>query len=147
MMECKIIASDISHVALDTAAANARSHGVWDAIEFVESDLFKRVKGRFDLITANPPYIAGSEFAHLQEEVLMEPRNAIDGGADGLDFYRRIAREARGALKKDGCMVLEIGFGQAAAVRDILEQAGGLRVTEVRKDFNGIDRVITCARV
>ncbi len=143
MPDCKIVASDISGEALQVARLNAVSNGVCDRIEFVESDLFSKFKCKFDIIVSNPPYIARREFRHLQKEVLMEPRMALDGGDDGLDFYRRIAEEAPAHLKGDGHLVMEIGYGQAAAIKEIIEKAGYLKVAKVLKDYNGIDRIIT----
>ena len=87
---CRIVASDISEDALDVARSNAARNGVSDRIEFVKSDLFTDVKGLFDIIASNPPYIARPEFETLQKEVLREPRIALDGGDDGLEFYRNI---------------------------------------------------------
>jgi len=143
--DCKIVASDISEEALMTARANAASNGVSGRIDFVKSDLFCNIEGRFDIIAGNPPYVARHEFAGLQKEVLMEPRIAIDGGDDGLDFYRRIAREALSHLADEGYLVLEIGYAQAKAVADIFGRCG-FEVVEIKKDFNGIGRVMVLRR-
>lgn len=143
LFNCKMVASDISADALDVARLNAHRNGLSDNIEFVKSDLFKDIKGRFDLIVSNPPYIAQFEFAGLQKEVLREPRIALDGGPDGLDFYRRIIQDAPGYLKKGGRILFEIGFGQAREVRNIINSAGGFEIIEIKKDFNGIERAIT----
>jgi len=144
--DCKIIASDISESALAVAVMNARQHGFAGRISFVKSDMFDTISGRFDMIISNPPYIARYEFSGLQKEVLAEPRISLDGGEDGLDFYRRIAAEASGHLEEDGHLVLEIGFGQAAFVKDILEREGDLRVIDVKPDHNGIKRVVVAKR-
>ena len=84
---CKISASDISEKALDVARENARINGVHDLVDFVKSDLFSDISGKFDIIVSNPPYIARYEFKTLQKEVLREPVLALDVGEDGLDFY------------------------------------------------------------
>jgi len=140
--DCKIIASDISTEALEVAKINARRHGVYDRIEFVESDLFDRIEGRFDIIISNPPYVARGEFETLQKEVLMEPRVAIDGGEDGLNFYRKIIPGALRHLKPGGILVMEIGYGQRRDVSKIIEEAGNLELSEVKIDRNNIDRII-----
>ncbi|MCX5677647.1 MAG: peptide chain release factor N(5)-glutamine methyltransferase [Candidatus Omnitrophica bacterium] len=142
LSNCRIIASDISPDALEVARRNAVRNGVYGGIEFVCSDLFTDIKGRFDIIVSNPPYIAKHEFLTLQEEVLREPRIALDGGADGLDFYRRIAASLPKHLKRGGYALMEIGYGQRAAVADIIGKSGIFRLSGARKDFNGIDRVI-----
>ena len=121
---CKIVASDISEDALEVAKENARLNGVFDNIVFIKSDLFKGIEGRFDLIVSNPPYIAQNEFDILPKEVLKEPRSALDGGPDGLDFYRRIFLEAPLYLKPGGYCVVEIGFGQLQGIKNIIDHAG-----------------------
>ena len=140
--ECKIVASDISQAALSVARLNAKKNGVYDNIEFVQSDLFNNITGKFDIIASNPPYIAGYEFESLQKEVLMEPHIALDGGKDGLDFYRRIISEAARYLDRGGYLIIEIGFGQKEAISKIIKDYGELKLLEVKKDFSGIDRVI-----
>lgn len=142
LSNCKIIASDISPDALEVARRNAIRNGVYDGIEFVYSDLFIDIKGRFDIIVSNPPYIAKHEFLTLQEEVLKEPRIALDGGADGLDFYRRIIAALPEYLRRGGYVAMEIGYGQKAAIADIIAESGAFKLSDVKKDFNGIDRVI-----
>ena len=139
--DCKIVASDISEKALALASENAGMHKA-EQIEFIKSDLFSDLKGRFDIIVSNPPYISGPEFAELQEEVLREPRIALYGGEDGLDFYRSIFSSAGKFLNDGGHVAVEIGYGQAGAVRDICEDVNGFSVVEIKKDLGGIDRVI-----
>ncbi len=136
----EITACDLSPKALRTAQANARRLNA--DVRFREGDLFEAVDGMsFDLIVSNPPYIPSAECDALQEEVRMEPRMALDGGADGLDFYRRIAGEAGGHLTRGGRVLLEVGLGQAEDVSALLEQGGsaGIRVTD---DFAGIPRMV-----
>ena len=139
---CKIVASDISGGALETARANARRLGVSDSIDFINSDIFDNVKEKFDIIVSNPPYIARFEFDTLQKEVLKEPRVALDGGEDGLDFYRKIIKEAHKYLNPGAHILFEIGFRQAGRIRKIIEDAGNFKVLEIKKDLNGIDRVL-----
>jgi len=140
---CKIAASDISDKALAVARKNAGANGVSGAIEYIESDLFENINGKYDIIVSNPPYIARHEFDTLQEEVRFEPRIALDGGDDGLEFYRRIFREAHKFLKKSGYVIVEIGYGQAKAINGIIVRAGNFKLVDIRKDHNGIDRIIT----
>lgn len=138
---CKIIASDVSREALEVARKNAIGNGIYEGIEFLESDLFGAIDGKFDIIVSNPPYIARDEFPTLQEEVLKEPRIALDGGDDGFDFYRRIAEALPKHLKRGGSAVMEIGFGQSGTVEEVIGRSGSIKVTGIRKDRAGIDRV------
>lgn len=132
---------DISREALTVAARNARYHQV--AAEFYQSDLFVQVKGVFDIIVSNPPYIETGEIAGLQTEVrLHDPYQALDGGADGLDYYRRIVQESVGYLTKNGSLILEIGCGQGAAVSRLLAENNFADIT-VTKDLSGLDRVVS----
>jgi release factor glutamine methyltransferase len=139
---CRIVASDISVDAIETAKENARLNGVFEKIIFIESDLFSDVEGRFDIIVSNPPYIARHEFETLQKEVLKEPALALDGGIDGLDFYRRIFDAAPGHLAHGGYCMVEIGFGQLPAIKGIIEKTKEFKLTETRIDQYGIERVV-----
>jgi len=139
---CTMSASDISEEALEAARCNAGRNGLSGKIRFIRSDLFSDLDGRFDIIVSNPPYIARNEFATLQKEVLMEPRIALDGGEDGLDFYRRIIPAARSRLNNGGYIFMEVGYAQAGAVAGILS-ANLFNSIEVKKDFNGIDRMVS----
>ena len=139
-----ITAADLSADALEVAKMNAEQNGA--EIRFVQSDLFEAFRKkaeRFDLITCNPPYIRSGDMAGLQPEVRdNEPSMALDGGEDGLDFYRRLAEEAGQFLNPGGCVCFEIGFDQAADVSALLESAGFQEV-RVLKDLAGLDRVVT----
>jgi release factor glutamine methyltransferase len=102
---------------------------------------------RFDVITANPPYIGHDEFATLPADVREhEPRLALDGGPDGLDFYRRIAAEAGGRLKPGGTLLVEVGHTQAGAVRELLAAGLGLTAGPTHKDLGGRARVVTATK-
>ena len=127
--------------ALGIARANQRELGV--KAELRQGDLFDAVKGeRFDVIASNPPYIPTSDLDALQREVRFEPRIALDGGADGLDFYRRIAQSAPDHLAPGGAIFLEVGAGEAPAVLALLKAAlPGAEVGTV-SDLNGIERVV-----
>ncbi len=128
----RVIATEVSRDAAAIARRNAERNGVLDRVDVRVGDLFAPVAGeRFDLIVANPPYIASAVIDTLDAEVRREPRIALDGGADGLAFYDRIANAARAHLAPGGAIALEHGFDQADAVRTRLEAAGVARVTLV----------------
>jgi release factor glutamine methyltransferase len=130
------IGTDMSEGALRRAAGNASRLGLADRARFIASDWFDGVPGRFDLILSNPPYIASGEIAGLAREVSgFDPMLALDGGADGLDAYRCIAKGALQALKEGGQLVVEIGSTQAEAVADIF-RAAGLNVGEDSVHFD-----------
>jgi release factor glutamine methyltransferase len=140
--ECRIVASDVSQEALDVAKMNADRMGVSDRVDFVKSDLFCDIKGLFDMIVSNPPYISRPEIRTLAKEVLMEPKVALDGGNDGLDFYRKIISSGIKYLKPGGYFVFEIGFGQRKEICDLIEKDGILKVVKVTIDHNEIDRIV-----
>ena len=134
----KMTAVDISADALELAKENAEANEA--DILFIQSDLFSRIRGRFDVIVSNPPYIPTAEIDTLQREVKdYEPRLALDGGADGLDIYRRIAAEASKYLNRGGTLIMEVGAGQAA---DVVKMFRGNSYSMVVQDFNGIDRYV-----
>ena len=126
--------------------SNAQRLGAYN-VAFVEGDLYAPVAGaRFDVITANAPYIATSEIATLMPDVRdFEPRLALDGGADGLDLVRRIVADAHGVLVPGGVLALEVGAGEAPAVAALLSEHGFASV-DVRRDYGKIERVVSGAR-
>jgi release factor glutamine methyltransferase len=133
---------DISPAALEVAAENARLNGVGGRVRLAEADLARLPEGPFDLIVSNPPYIPSGELAALMPEVRdFEPSLALDGGGDGLDSYRLLARQAPSRLRSGGWLLLETGAGQAPAVRKLLSEAGLLDVFS-RDDYAGIPRVV-----
>lgn len=137
----RAVAADISEKALALAKKNAVKHQV--NVEFVQSDLFAAIDGSFDIIVSNPPYIPSSEIEDLMPEVREhEPRLALDGMKDGLEFYRRIAAASGRHLKKGGRIFLEIGYNQAEAVTQILSGAGFCDL-KVKKDLSGHDRIVS----
>lgn len=132
--------SDISKTALLVAKENAKLHEV-DA-EWVRSDLFDNITETFDVIMANPPYIPTGEILSLMPEVRdFEPENALDGGADGLDFYRKIAGQVKDYLNPGGYVYMEIGYDQGEVVSELMRNAGFTEV-EVIKDLARNDRVV-----
>ena len=134
-----IFASDISSKALDIATKNAVKNNV--EITFIESDLFNDINSKFDIIVSNPPYIERSVLGNLSEEVKHEPVLALDGGEDGLDFYRKIVKEAKKYLNKNGILALEIGFDQKDSVTKLLEKED-YKAIYCKKDYSGNDRVL-----
>lgn len=148
---CSGIGVDISKEALAVAAENVsnimalKRPNPWneDTVQLIHSDLFSKVsKEKFDIIVSNPPYIASSVIPTLMEEVRNhEPISALDGMEDGLFFYRKIVKESRDYLAKEGMLFFEIGHDQGQAVSDMMKDAGFGDVTVV-KDFAGLDRVV-----
>ena len=131
----KAVAADISESALSVARQNLNG---LDA-EVVLSDLFNSVEGTFDYIVSNPPYIASDEIQSLAAEVKCQPVLALDGGGDGLDFYRRIKEGYRTKLNNGGALIMEIGYNQAESVKSIFSEDA---TAEVIKDLDGNDRVV-----
>ncbi len=151
--ELRVLASDISSAALSVAQSNAQKHGVEGRIEFLEGDLLepflslKGVSGKIDLIVSNPPYIASGAIDSLMPEVAgYEPRVALDGGEDGLDFYRCLVPGCVEMLRPGGALIFEIGDGQAEAVTSLLEVAQAYENIEVTKDLAALERIVFACR-
>jgi release factor glutamine methyltransferase len=139
-----LVALDVSPEALAAARQNATQNNVSDRIEFRQGDGFAALKAgeQFDLIISNPPYIASAEIETLQPEVRdHDPRGALDGGADGLDFYRRLAAEAGPFLKPQGKIMLEFGEGQGGAIEAIFVARGWL-IEAIREDYTQRQRFL-----
>jgi release factor glutamine methyltransferase len=143
-------AVDISRSALEVAAANIRTHGLEGKVSLACSDLldvFDPARESFDAILSNPPYIPSAEIDRLQPEVVgHEPRIALDGGADGLGVVRRLVNEAATRLRPGGIIIMEVGEGQAAVVREMMTEQLGYRRTHVRRDLAGIERIVVGER-
>jgi release factor glutamine methyltransferase len=140
----KITALDISADALALAKENAVRNKVAERIEFVQGGGFAalKIENQIDLLVSNPPYIASAEIATLQPEVRdFDPRAALDGGADGLDFYRMFATQAKPFLKADGKIMLEFGDGQAETIRKIFEDEKWI-VEGVKEDYSKRARIL-----
>ena len=140
----RITALDISPEALALAQQNALQNQVGERIEFLEGNGFAAlpIKEKFDLIVSNPPYIASAEIETLDPEVKdFDPRTALDGGEDGLDFYRRLAQEAGAFLKPGGKIMVEFGDGQADAIRNIFETEKWI-VEAVKEDYSQRARIL-----
>jgi release factor glutamine methyltransferase len=140
----KIVATDISADALVLAAQSAARNNVTEKIQFLQSDNFAALPAdtRFDLIVSNPPYIPSAEITTLQPEVRdFDPRGALDGGADGLNFYRLLATKVKSLLKPAGKMMLEFGDGQAGTIRKIFENEKWI-VEAVKDDYSQRARIL-----
>jgi release factor glutamine methyltransferase len=144
----RVVALDVSAETLAVAKQNAERNSVVKRIEFRCGDGFAALRAgeRFDLIVSNPPYIPSAEIESLQPEVRdFDPRVALDGGADGLDFYRMLAAQAGNFLKPDGRIMLEFGDGQADGIRQIFEAQKWI-VEAVREDYTRRQRIIVAGR-
>jgi release factor glutamine methyltransferase len=138
----RVIATDISPAALSIAARNARRHGVGDRVEFRQTSLLDGVSGPAGLIASNPPYIPAGDIPGLPPEVrVWEPRQALDGGPDGLDIVRRLLADAPRVLAPGGWLIMEFGFGQRAGV-EALVRASTLTVTRIVDDLHRIPRTL-----
>ena len=145
---CRIIATDISDSALAAAARNIEKHKLKERVKLLCGDLFEPIvpyldAGKFDLIVCNPPYVSAPEFEQLGRNVKdYEPRVALFAGDDGLDVYRRIIEEADSFLKADAALMLEIGYSQGQAVRELLEERNCFADITIEKDYHNNDRVV-----
>lgn len=136
----EVTAVDISDRAIATAKVNAENNNV--NVDFVKSDLFSAINGKFDLILSNPPYIERDVIDTLEPDVKeYEPVLALDGGADGLDFYRKITKDLSRYLNNKGSIIFEIGYNQGRAVSELLG-AYSFKEISIKKDLAGLDRVV-----
>ena len=141
--DSQITATDISEKALRVAKLNAKNNEVEDKITFLKSDLFKEIpKEKYDIIVSNPPYIRKEEIERLDREVKKEPHIALDGGEDGLDFYREIIHNSEEYLKFNGYLCLEIGYDQKIDVIEFIENEEKYKDTYSKKDLYGNDRIV-----
>jgi release factor glutamine methyltransferase len=140
-----IIATDVDEAALKVARGNAERHCLGSRVDFMLSDLFSGLPPhlRFDLIVSNPPYVPAGEYEELEPNVRdYEPRSALHGGVDGLDFYRLLIPEAAARLRPGGGLIVEVGRGEAAAVRRLFAASGRYHPARERADLAGIPRVV-----
>lgn len=141
----EVTASDISRAAINTACVNARNHKV--KINFILSNLFSTIaSSNYDIIVSNPPYISSAEFVCLQPEIYFEPRIALDAGDDGISFYRRIIKDAPAYLKKNGFLIMEMGYNQSDRISELIEKSRCFCVEEIVKDYSGIKRVMVAKK-
>ncbi len=146
--DCRAVATDLFEDTLAIARENAETNGVGDRIGFACQDVlcpdFMDKLGNFDFILSNPPYIATDKLALLEEELTYEPIAALDGGADGLDFYRTIVGGYGKYLRQGGGMLFEIGYDQAKSLQEIADNNG--YTCQIFKDYGGNDRVAFLSR-
>jgi release factor glutamine methyltransferase len=148
----KIIATDICDAALAVAATNVEKYQLQDKITLLSGDLFDPIipqldVGKFDLIVCNPPYVSSSEYEKLDKNVKdYEPRLALFAGDDGLDIYHRIIEKVDSFLKSEAAFILEIGYAQGQAIKELLEQAGTFADIKIEKDFHNNDRIVTAKK-
>jgi release factor glutamine methyltransferase len=151
--DARIIATDICDAALNVAAENVEKHQLKDKVELLHGDLFDPIISgldvdKFDLIVCNPPYVSAAEYEKLDKNVKdYEPKSALFAGADGLDIYRRICEQADRFLKSDGALMLEIGYAQGQAIRELLEQTGAFAEIKIEKDPHNNDRIATAQKI
>jgi len=141
--EVHVVATDISEAALFVAQKNAQNFDVQDKIDFLKSDWFEAIEGKFDLIISNPPYIGLSEINEISQEVLnYDPDLALFAGSDGLGAYKRIIPHLTKFLNPGGTVVLEIGASQSESVKNLMNSSG-LSEVKTLKDLAGKDRLVT----
>ena len=139
----EITATDISLDAIKIATKNAIMNNVENKITFVHSNLFQNIlKDRYDIIVSNPPYIKSKEIGILDKQIQKEPRIALDGGIDGLDFYRKIIKQCYEYLRYEGFLCLEIGYDQKIDVIELLENEEKFGNIYSKKDLYGNDRIV-----
>ena len=146
MQNAKITMSDISKNAIEIAKKNSKENNVLERTKFIESDMFENIKEKFDIIVSNPPYIETDVIRTLSREVQNEPKLALDGGEDGLKFYRILIKEASNYLKNDGYLCMEIGYDQKEKVIELARKEEVFSKIDIVKDLSGNDRVIICKR-
>jgi release factor glutamine methyltransferase len=143
----EVVATDISDAALKVAAENMEKLKLADRVKLLCGDLFDPIiegldDGRVDLIVSNPPYVSESEYTKLEKNVqAYEPKDALWAGANGLDVYKRIIEKIDDFLKPDGALMMEIGYAQGNAVRELLENTGIFKTISIEKDFANNDRI------
>ncbi|MBS4889198.1 MULTISPECIES: peptide chain release factor N(5)-glutamine methyltransferase [Anaerococcus] len=140
LKDSKIIGVDISKNAIDLANENKIKLNI-NNVEFKESDIFSNIDEKFDIIVSNPPYINKEDFEKLDNKLYYEPQNALYGGEDGLYFYKKIIKNAKNFLNKNGKIYLEIGYDQKDSISNLLEEYGYKQIKSY-KDFNDFDRII-----
>ena len=140
LKDSKIIGVDISKNAIDLANENKIKLNI-NNVEFKESDIFSNIDENFDIIVSNPPYINKEDFEKLDNKLYYEPQNALYGGEDGLYFYKKIIKNAKNFLNKNGKIYLEIGYDQKDSIINLLEEYGYKQIKSY-KDFNDFDRII-----
>jgi release factor glutamine methyltransferase len=148
----RIIATDICDAALAVAAKNIEMHQLQDKIKLLSGDLFEPIipqldTGKCDLIVCNPPYVSSSEYEKLDKNVKdYEPRLALFAGDDGMDIYKRIIEKVDQFLKPNGALIMEIGYSQGQAIKEMLEPNGIFADIKIEKDFHNNDRIVSAKK-
>ena len=137
-----VMLADVSREALEIAKVNAQHANTTEKFKFIQTNMFENVEGKFDIIVSNPPYIETDTIKSLNKQVQNEPLLALDGGKDGLKFYRILVNEGYKYLNKDGYLCMEIGYNQKQKVEGLLKQNEKYTSIYTLKDFNGNDRVV-----
>jgi release factor glutamine methyltransferase len=146
--DARITATDISTAALEVAVRNVNKHQLKEQVRLLCGDLFEPViqqldVSQFDLIVCNPPYVSTSEYENLDKNIKdYEPQSALLAGEDGMDVYRKIFEKVDDFLKSGAVLMLEIGYAQGSAVRELLEQTGTFDEIKIEKDFHDNDRIV-----
>ena len=152
-MNARVTATDIFAAALEVAAHNVEKHRLNEHIQLLCGDLFEPViqqldVSQFDLIACNPPYVSTDEYEKLEKNVKdYEPKSALYAGTDGLDVYRRLIIKADDFLKPGAALMLEIGYAQGSAVKELLEQTGVFAEVKIEKDFHNNDRIVIAKKI
>lgn len=137
---CFVLGIDINKKSLEIAYKNANLNKVRKKLKFLFSNLFKNIKEEFEIIVSNPPYVSEREYKKLEEEVKKEPKRALIGGQDGLKVIRKILKESVFYLKKNGFLIIEIGYNQAEKIKKIIPPA--LQLFSIEKDFSSLERIM-----
>jgi len=151
--DTRIIATDICDAALAVAAGNIKKHQLGERITLLCGDLFDPVisgldVNEFDLIVSNPPYVSTGEYEKLDKNVKdYEPKKALFAGINGLDVYYPIIEKTGRFLKPDGALILEIGYAQGPAVKELLEKTGEFHNIKIEKDFHNNDRIVSASKI
>jgi len=151
--EARVTATDISAAALEVAARNVEKHRLTEHVRLLCGDLFEPIikqldVNQFDLIVCNPPYVSTAEYEKLDKNVKdYEPVSALLAGADGMDVFRRIIKKVDEFLKPGAALMLEIGYAQGPAVRELLEQTCAFAEIKIEKDFQDNDRIVMAKRI
>ena len=145
--QARMVATDVSDAALEIARRNTLRHSVTDRVECVQGDLLEPLTGLFDVILANPPYVPSGSRRALQPEVRdFEPETALFGGADGLDFIRRLVSGSPERLEPGGYLILEFGDGQESDVSELISASDRLKMIGIKQDLQGIERIAIARR-
>ena len=151
--DSRVIATDISAGALEVAAQNVQKHHLKERVRLLQGDLFEPLVrqldvDQFDLIVCNPPYVSAAEYERLDNNVKdYEPKSALYAGTDGLDVYRRIMEKADQFLKPGAALMLEIGYAQGPAVRELLEESRAFAQIKIEKDLHDNDRIVIAKKI